>query len=346
VQAALRVGRSDDPLEGEADRIADAVLAGGGRPLPPTLRAYFEPRFGRDLGRVRVHTGPGAARATGAIEARAFTRGRDIAFGAGEYAPDRPEGRRLIAHELAHVVQQERGGRHIRRTVSPASSRCAANVNGAPANPLDELDVADRRAQSMALGSSHVLFVESLVHRDPTFGPGEAFAAYQRRFGRPDVTSTGRFRNRFTGAVRASEDDVITAELQVLSDRFARLHRFLAGDIRYRCPGTRTIDIGECRGRCGTDDVAITCGAGRDDRKIGICPDFWNISANDQRAGGLIHEAVHMRFDVSGHASASRAQRGRNPECFTSFVADLFGFSPFDPRCPAIITLPPVVFGP
>jgi hypothetical protein len=92
---------SHDGAEGAA-----RAVALGGAPLSRDLRAYFEPRFGRDLSTVRLHTGPVAAAAAERIDARAFTLGRNIGFARGEYAPDTGTGRRLIAHELAHVVQQ------------------------------------------------------------------------------------------------------------------------------------------------------------------------------------------------------------------------------------------------
>lgn len=82
------------------------ALSGGGGPLPASERAFFEPRFGQDFGGVRVHTGPAAHNAASAINARAFTLGSDIAFGRGKYAPGSSAGRRLLAHELTHVVQQ------------------------------------------------------------------------------------------------------------------------------------------------------------------------------------------------------------------------------------------------
>ena len=85
-------------------------LHGGGRPLPGALLSYFEPRFGRDFGAVRIHTDEKAAATSRSIQARAFTHGRDIAFASGEYAPHTREGRRLIAHELTHVVQQGEAG--------------------------------------------------------------------------------------------------------------------------------------------------------------------------------------------------------------------------------------------
>jgi hypothetical protein len=67
----------------------------------------MEPRFGRDFSHVRVHTDGRAADAASAMEARAYTVGRDIVFGAGEYEPGTADGRRLLAHELSHVIQQQ-----------------------------------------------------------------------------------------------------------------------------------------------------------------------------------------------------------------------------------------------
>lgn len=84
-------------------------MRGGGTPLPESTRAFFEPRLGADLGAVRVHTDTHAARLSGALHARAFTVGNDVAFSAGHYAPHSEDGRRLLAHELAHVVQAGTG---------------------------------------------------------------------------------------------------------------------------------------------------------------------------------------------------------------------------------------------
>ena len=87
------------------------LLAGGeGRPLPPALRQDMERRFGQDFRAVRIHDGPRGAEAADAVAAKALTHGRDIAFAQGRFAPDTTDGKRLLAHELAHVVQQGRGG--------------------------------------------------------------------------------------------------------------------------------------------------------------------------------------------------------------------------------------------
>jgi len=82
-------------------------IRGGGQPLPTSTRAFFEPRFGYDFSHVRVHTDTKAAEAAREVNARAFTIGRDVVFGLGQYAPGISAGQRLMAHELTHVVQQQ-----------------------------------------------------------------------------------------------------------------------------------------------------------------------------------------------------------------------------------------------
>ena len=83
-----------------------ASMQGGGQPLPAAELAFFEPRFGADFGRVRLHTDQTAVETAQRVNARAFTLGHDVYFGAGQFAPAACEGRRLLAHELTHVVQQ------------------------------------------------------------------------------------------------------------------------------------------------------------------------------------------------------------------------------------------------
>jgi uncharacterized protein DUF4157 len=93
--------------DGLADRLADARTEG--RQLDPALCAMLEPRFGVDFSAVRIHTGPAAAHLTDTLDATAFTHGRDVYFAPGMFSPDTQPGRRLLAHELTHVVQQTGG---------------------------------------------------------------------------------------------------------------------------------------------------------------------------------------------------------------------------------------------
>lgn len=82
-------------------------IKGAGQPLSASERAFFEPRFGADFGKVRVHNDTRAADVAQSVNARAFTLGHDVVFGAGQYSPGTGEGRRLLAHELTHAVQQQ-----------------------------------------------------------------------------------------------------------------------------------------------------------------------------------------------------------------------------------------------
>ena len=90
------------------------ALRGGGQPLPKEIRNFFEPRFGRDFSQVRVHTASNANHLARGINAKAFTKGNDVVFGGGEYNPESSSGKRLLGHELTHVVQQKNKQTNIR----------------------------------------------------------------------------------------------------------------------------------------------------------------------------------------------------------------------------------------
>lgn len=99
-----------------APSIVHEALRSSGQPLDPTLRGFYEPRFRHGFSAVRIHTDGLAAESARSVEARAYTVGRDVVFGSGQYSPHTERGRRLIAHELTHVVQQESGAvRRVQR---------------------------------------------------------------------------------------------------------------------------------------------------------------------------------------------------------------------------------------
>src|SRR6266404_1951570 len=111
--------RKQASLDG-APRMASAegsegLMPGSGQPLPESKRTFFEPRFGHDLSNVRVHVVSRAAESAQSVKARAYTLGRNIVFGAGEYAPGTTAGRLLLAHELTHVAQQSFAGAMLQR---------------------------------------------------------------------------------------------------------------------------------------------------------------------------------------------------------------------------------------
>jgi hypothetical protein len=103
--------------EPQAPPIVDRVLGRSGQPLDPTARHFFERRFERDFSNVRVHADAEAAASARAVDAHAYTVGNHLVFGASRYAPDTVPGRRLLAHELTHVVQQDATLRRL--SISP-----------------------------------------------------------------------------------------------------------------------------------------------------------------------------------------------------------------------------------
>ncbi|MBL8442505.1 MAG: DUF4157 domain-containing protein [Zoogloeaceae bacterium] len=191
LQRQPNIGAVDDPLEHEADRVADAVLRmpeGGATPamgtvagqaqlrrlpaistaaaahdhnaslpatvnsllqspgetLPTDTRRFFEPRFAHDFSRVRVHVGSAADASARAVGARAYTVGQHLAFAKGEFQPGSTAGKRLLAHELTHVLQQDTT-RSLQR--APAKDAAAATPD-----PLcKDFDLADARKALEAL---------------------------------------------------------------------------------------------------------------------------------------------------------------------------------------------------
>jgi hypothetical protein len=158
LQTKIRIGPEGDSFEREADRVAERILTSGSAPaakappgiqrmtagnagtetapasveaalsapgqaLPEAERGFFESRFGHDFSGVRIHVDD---RATAAVNAHAFTSGRDIVFASGQYSPATSAGRKLLAHELTHVVQQgqaERGPAYLQRQPGPPARR-------------------------------------------------------------------------------------------------------------------------------------------------------------------------------------------------------------------------------
>lgn len=98
------------PQKHRTPALVQRVLKSPAAPLDAKTRAFFEPRFGHDLSRVRVHSDAEAARSARAVNASAYTVGQHIAFDSGQFQPHTHEGQRLLAHELAHTVQQKQAG--------------------------------------------------------------------------------------------------------------------------------------------------------------------------------------------------------------------------------------------
>jgi hypothetical protein len=124
--APLHIQRFSGPSNGQTDAApasVDKALASPGMPLEPKLRRNMEQRFGHDFSMVRVHSGAAAEQSTQDVNANAYTVGHNIVFGAGRLAPGTRDGQRLIAHELTHVAQQDRGMNRLQRFATCTPTR-------------------------------------------------------------------------------------------------------------------------------------------------------------------------------------------------------------------------------
>jgi outer membrane protein OmpA-like peptidoglycan-associated protein len=155
-----RRGKAPAPVAVPA--IVNRVLSRPGESLDAATRAHFEPRFGHDFSRVRIHSDAEAGRSAAAVGADAYAFGQDIAFATSRHAPATAAGRALLAHELAHVVQQP-------EAVSPA--RLVGDASGTAERQADGMAAAALSGVPSTIGRR--VAPTGALHRWPTRGFGD-----------------------------------------------------------------------------------------------------------------------------------------------------------------------------
>jgi CubicO group peptidase (beta-lactamase class C family) len=158
--------RDGNGVAAGADAAVERAASSSGAPLPGALRERFESSLGADLSGVRLHTGEASAEAAGAVGAKAYTVGNDIHFGAGHYDPSSSDGLFLIAHEVAHTVQQQGGAPHRQNKLEVSTPGDAAEVEA------DRAAAAMVRGHAAALGTSAPRLhrkEEGPANTEPTF---------------------------------------------------------------------------------------------------------------------------------------------------------------------------------
>ena len=168
------------------------VLRSPGQPLDAGTRSWFEPRIGHDLGRVRVHTDAAAAASAGAVQARAYTVGQHAVFASGQYATRSSAGRKLLAHELVHTVQQ--------RGVSDRPPSTLAIGPPGDAHEREADRIADKVLRSPAPSASPAPPVSNRPSASPVASSSPALSASPVAAPSP-VRSTSRALQRVCGPV-------------------------------------------------------------------------------------------------------------------------------------------------
>jgi len=184
---------------GAAPESVHQVLGNPGQALATPLRSDMEQRFQHDFSAVRVHTGPSAELSASDVNAQAYSVGSDIVFGAGRFAPGTHDGRRLIAHELAHVAQSGEAGPPTSQVVrrQPTNTNTPKNPDpNAPENRVGPLDTAQE------LGESGILFIPG-----PAAKPGEGLSIAGLRIPYRSFRLINPIEPRTVPQIPASTDD-------------------------------------------------------------------------------------------------------------------------------------------
>ncbi|HEX6938861.1 MAG TPA: DUF4157 domain-containing protein [Longimicrobiales bacterium] len=294
-----------------APPIVQDVLRSPGRPLDAAARAYFEPRFGVEFDRVRIHTDADAARSADALGALAYTVGRDIVFAAGRYAPETAEGKRLLAHELTHVQQQRGasvpGTRGVIQRQPAPTPRAPGAGSGAPDPGFEE--EADRPS----------FRVRIVAHASPRWRSARSAADADRR-------NLELSRRRAEAVRRAVE--------AIFADHFGGASVPVDVTVEEQPPGTIGVEseargsrdtLVEARGDRSDDaqerrrvDVIIEssqrisgmAGASRPARMRSTDSRFWYVSV-DMSAGASIGAAGSLLVLTLTNASTGQSMHGK-----------------------------------
>ena len=301
-EEALHKKGGATPAIGPAEEQQVNAARQGGRPLPSNARLFLEPRVGHDLGHVRVHSGAAAASATHSLNAQAFTIGHDIVFGEGEYAPETSGGMHLLAHEVAHTIQQSGRGGEVQRTIGDGhdltSPRFALDpVLEACFDNEDVLEFGDRGAAVATVQHALVEFGFLLLD----FGVDGIFGAETRQAVRDFQT--------FVGLTGAAVDGRIGPTTMGLLDTNITTAPPVGPAPIPNIPApsgtaptlTPTVTTPPAPGNCGNMNFVVR----------------WDLSGNSSRRGGFIIQDITITWnevdcagapvaDPAGHVSPLR----------------------------------------
>lgn len=309
-------GGPETPPGSAGSGVLSSVLAAPGQPLDGPSRRYFEPRFRQDFSRVRVHTGAAAEASTRAIRARAYTADHHVVFGRGEYRPGSSRTRRLLAHELTHVVQQRAGRKSdaIEHPGSAAELEAESNerrLMAGAAPVVREQASGISRTCSASNAGDHMTGEESNAEdceRGQQRVLGRAFNRAGDRvcdaidklwdlWQEPEADENSGTRDAFQRHFHTTDNDAVLEVYNVLSDLGMDMGR-----------GRYSVDCGD-----DTDPDCEGFGAyvpSTGASQIVFCPDFFDDMSNDDRTGLVVHEVAHTtgRLQVRDRAYQSDRQ--------------------------------------
>lgn len=368
LQRSAIVNDSVNGHENGVPPIVHEVLHSPGQTLDEQSRAFFEPRFGQDFSHVRVHSDARAAVSAAAVNAMAYTFGNHVVFGSEQYALANSAGRELLAHELAHVVQQ---GPVVSES-QPTSISKPSDSGEANADHLSRSALAGERIAPQGSASSPPVLARKVIPRlvhctggsdgsptDPvtelttlvdqavTMAKAIAillnFDAGLTRSGmRPkDFEFDQNFWDRFGDppAVTGGFMNRLTGAARPTQD-LARSEELNLMSRRYQMIADQ-LDGGSIHylcmttarsfGNCRIADCSRDAWACPNVNAIFLCAGFWGGGRSSSLL--LIHETAHMIWENVIHGVPGSGGNFRHAECYASYVADTFGVPAGQPEC-------------
>jgi uncharacterized protein YidB (DUF937 family) len=279
--------------------------AGGGNNLSESVSSEMSQKIGADFSNVNIHTGHEASQLNQSLGARAFTHGNNIFFNSGEYNPGSREGKRLLAHELTHVVQQGTTSRGIQRKV------------------IDE-NVTTTQPMLDAIGRTRQEVIQIINDADT-----DAITLADNSIN----ALTAQLNNAQSGnAVDGNIEQILNEELglsfnnpdqhrliQQQIDRFTQIRDTLqSGYLRYHSLGLGDVSLVGCTAGNCDDAYAFSCPG---NRLVVLCMSFWN--EQQERGPTILHEPFHIWYHMAHHDPS--ALRRADASCFESFALRVTG---------------------
>jgi hypothetical protein len=276
-----------------------------GQPLPNSVRAFFELRLEHDFSRVRIQADATAAQSARALNARAYTVGRNIVFDAGQYAPDTVEGKRLLAHELTHTVQQQAVNVHNSVTSTAPTIQFQQYENCTPAvtdilPAVSQEEIDHKISVDRELGNlSALLAIDDVKRIRKGIGSATMKATFAKHFG-----------------------SITPSQIKDVIYRFKDIATMLGDEKAIKC-------VPQDDSRCKGPKFPCAYVLGKGAKKIYLCPPFFEDPYPCLEADtieSLIHEAAHAA-GASGHAYPKDASypptdAQDNAPSYSSFATD------------------------
>lgn len=269
---------------------------GGGNALSGETKSFMESRFGNDFSQVKIHTDANAVQLSRQLNAQAFTVGNDVFFNEGKFAPESDSGKRLLAHELTHTMQQ---GGQVRRLVNASHVSCRTTGLINPNLSGDEAvqAISDADAEAIRILQNAETTLQAALADVIAGNPADAALnlILQEELGL-DLDNVADRRN-----------------IALVITRIATVRTTLeSGYIRYMCRGGNNVSLVGCSaGSCDADTFAFSCPG---NRLVVLCQNFWDSPA--ERPGTILHEVFHIWF----HMQHSNRTKFANATCLEGFV--------------------------